>query len=69
LQIALESSCRSHNFDLSDLCRNLGERVLLKVKAVSVELADTFSEFLGSHSVFVVHPPEGLLVQVETIAK
>src|SRR5271169_3703188 len=50
-------------------CRQAGllQRVLLQAVCVDVEFADAFRQLLGRHGVFVVHPTEGFLVQVETI--
>jgi len=47
---------------------DLLQRVLLQPASVDVELTDAFGKFLGCHGIFVVHPTEGLLIQVETTA-
>ena len=47
---------------------DLLQRVGLQAARVGVELTDAFRQFLGRHRVFVVHPTECLLIQVETIA-
>src|SRR6266478_9147942 len=54
--------CRS-----PDSFGNLGQRELFEVKRVTVKFADAFGELFRRHCVLVVHPAEGLLVQVEPL--
>ena len=49
----------------SDFFSNLRERVLFQVACVTIKLADAFGELVGRHGVFVVHPAERLLVEVQ----
>src|SRR5215469_963593 len=48
-----------------DFFGNLGERKLFQVLGVAIKLPDALSQFLCRHRVFVVHPAECLLIQVE----
>ena len=54
--------------NLHEVSGNLGHRVLLEMAGVSVEFPDAFRQLFGCHGIFVVHPTEGLLIQVETTA-
>ena len=45
----------------------LGE--LLELAGVGVELADAFAQLLDGHRVLVVHPAEGLLVEVDLLRR
>lgn len=48
-----------------DLFRDLRQRVVLQVAGVTVKFSDAFGQFLRRHRVFVVHPAESFLVQVD----
>ncbi len=39
----------------------------MKTPGIGVKLSNAFSQFLRGHRVFVMHPPEGLLVKVNAI--
>jgi hypothetical protein len=47
------------------LFRNLGECVLFQMLRIAVEFADAFGELLGRHGVFVVHPAESFLGEMQ----
>src|SRR5271170_3186292 len=48
-----------------DLFGNLGERKLFQVLGVAIKLAYALCQFLCRHCVFVVHPAECLLIQLQ----
>src|ERR1700690_3335278 len=48
-----------------DFFGNLGERKIFQVVGVTIELADALRQFLCRHRVFVVHPAECLLIQMD----
>src|SRR5271169_6326408 len=50
---------------LPDLFGYLREGILLQVTRIAIELANAFGEFFGRHRVFVVHPAEGCLGDVD----
>src|SRR5208282_4096234 len=51
----------------SDFFGNLRERVVLQVPGVAVEFTNALGQLFRRHRVFVVHPAEGLFVQVQTL--
>jgi hypothetical protein len=55
----------SPDFLRNCLLRNLGERVLFQMLRIAVKFADAFGELLGRHGVFVVHPAESVLGEVQ----
>src|SRR5271157_4400207 len=50
---------------LRNLLGNLRKRKVFQVAGVAIEFAYTLGQLLRSHRVFVMHPPEGFLVQVQ----
>ena len=59
--------CKRARSRSTDFFGNLGQRVLFQLAGVAIEFADAFGQFLRRHRVFVVHPAESLLIQVQLI--
>ena len=49
------------------LLSNLKHCVLLQLVRIAIEAADAFGQFLGGHGIFVVHPAESLLIQMQAL--
>ncbi len=52
---------------LRDFLHNLGKCVFLQTAGIAVEFANAFGEFLRGSGIFVVHPAEGLFLQMQML--
>src|SRR5271157_1019903 len=50
-----------------DFFANLGERIFFQAAGVAVEFANALGQLLCRHWVLVVHPAEGLLIQMQAL--